>query len=206
RVLERVKLRQQLGFDARAGLVAGPQVVAERFDDVIGRDAQVGGSAFQHAEDGAQHAGDGADFISPGVVLPGHGKEMPEQLVGAVEEMDFQALRCPNRSARTAGSRSFQTTPPVKEWGVVKNVLVAKPTTRPGRVPSQSVTTAIAPNGNRIDATIEPTTSRIRYRKIRNATSWPGPAPTVRRVRLTSTRNGKIRYCSAWAICTMKSA
>jgi len=113
-VLERMKLREQLGLDARARFVAGPEIVAERLDDVVGRDAEVCGAALEHAEDRAQHADDGADFVAVRVGLPRHGIEVPEQLVRAVEEMNSQTLMCPNRSARTAGSRIFQTTPSVK--------------------------------------------------------------------------------------------
>ena len=32
---------EQIRLDARAGLVAGPELVAERLDDVVGRDADV---------------------------------------------------------------------------------------------------------------------------------------------------------------------
>ena len=41
RLLEQRELREQVGIDAGAGLVAGPQAVAERLDDVIGGDADV---------------------------------------------------------------------------------------------------------------------------------------------------------------------
>ena len=52
--------------------------------------------------------------VAVAISLRRHRIEMPEQLVGAVEEVNSQALRCPNRSARTPGSRSFHTTPSVK--------------------------------------------------------------------------------------------
>ena len=41
RLLERLELRPQRRLDAVAGLVARPEVVAERLDDVVGRDADV---------------------------------------------------------------------------------------------------------------------------------------------------------------------
>ena len=50
RLFEQRELRQQVGLDAGAGLVAGPQLVAERLDDVIGGDADVRGAAGDHAE------------------------------------------------------------------------------------------------------------------------------------------------------------
>ena len=44
------------------GLVAGPQVVAERLDDVVGGHPDVGGPVGQHAHDGQDHAPGGADL------------------------------------------------------------------------------------------------------------------------------------------------
>ena len=44
-VFEQWELRQQVGFDAFAGLVARPQSIAERLDDVIGGDGDVRGAA-----------------------------------------------------------------------------------------------------------------------------------------------------------------
>ena len=114
RLFERLKLRQQLGLDSLARLVSGPEIVAKRFDHVIGRDAQVRGAALQHAEDRSQNADERGRFPAVLVRLSWHRIEMPEQLVRAVEEVNSQALRCPNKSARTPGSRSFHTTPSVK--------------------------------------------------------------------------------------------
>ena len=51
-----MELRPQRGLDALAGLVAGPQLVAERLDDVIGRDADVRAAALDHLQHGVQHA------------------------------------------------------------------------------------------------------------------------------------------------------
>ena len=52
---------QQRRIDAFAGLVAGPEIVAERLDDVIGGDADVRRAFFEHLRDRAQHAGDRAE-------------------------------------------------------------------------------------------------------------------------------------------------
>ena len=41
RLFEQRELREEVGVDALAGLVAGPQIVAERLDHVVGRDADV---------------------------------------------------------------------------------------------------------------------------------------------------------------------
>ena len=62
RFFEERELREQVGLDARAGLVAGPQAVAERLDHVIGRDGDVRRAAVDHAEHGRDNAADGGDF------------------------------------------------------------------------------------------------------------------------------------------------
>ena len=55
RHLERMELREQRRIDAFAGLVAGPLVIAERLDDVVGGDAQVGRACLEHREHGVEH-------------------------------------------------------------------------------------------------------------------------------------------------------
>ena len=88
RLLEQEELRQQLRLDPLAGLVAGPQPVAERFDDVIRRDGDVSGAAVHHAEDGTNHATDRGDLRA--ARIPGRGQRVvvAEQLVGAVDEVN----------------------------------------------------------------------------------------------------------------------
>src|SRR2546430_2623061 len=117
-VLERMKLRQQLRFYALARFVSGPEVVAERLDDVIGRDAEVGCATLEHALDRAQYSHDGRDLVAIAALLPRHRVEMAEQLVCAIEQMNTHLnqrraglLKCPNKSSRTVGSRSLHTTP-----------------------------------------------------------------------------------------------
>ena len=56
RFLQRVELREQRRLDAVAGLVAGPEVVAKRLDDVIGRDADVRRALLDHLQHRLQHA------------------------------------------------------------------------------------------------------------------------------------------------------
>src|SRR6478609_8311304 len=46
-----------------ARLVSGPEVVAKRLDDVIGRDADVRRALLQHLDDGAEHAGHGSERL-----------------------------------------------------------------------------------------------------------------------------------------------
>ncbi len=64
RLFEQPELRQEVRVDARAGLVSGPQAIAERLDDVIGGDADVRGAAIDHAEHRADHAAHGADLTA----------------------------------------------------------------------------------------------------------------------------------------------
>ena len=61
RLLERLELRQQRRVDALPGLVARPQVVAERLDHVVGGDADVRRARLEHLQDRVQHAGRGAE-------------------------------------------------------------------------------------------------------------------------------------------------
>ena len=63
RLFERVKLRPQRGLDAFARFVAGPQIVAERLDDVIGGNADVRDAAFEHLHDRPEHSGDGSEGL-----------------------------------------------------------------------------------------------------------------------------------------------
>ena len=64
RLLQRHELGAQRGIDACAGLVARPEVVAERLDHVIGRDADVRRAALDHLQHGVQHAGRGAERLA----------------------------------------------------------------------------------------------------------------------------------------------
>ena len=90
RVLEGMELAPQGAVHSLARLVARPEVVAERFDDVVRRDADVRRAAFQHLGDGVEHARDRAE----GRVLllrPPDPVELAEELVGPVDEVDDHA-------------------------------------------------------------------------------------------------------------------
>ena len=84
---------QQRGVDARAGLVAGAEVVAERLDHVVGRDADVGRAVLEQADHRGEDAAHGAR--PPGrraSVVARHRVEVPEQLVGAVDQVDAHGV------------------------------------------------------------------------------------------------------------------
>ena len=87
-LLERLELRAQRAVDAGAGLVARPEVVAERLDDVVGRDADVRRSGLEHLQHGVQHAGRGAERLIVALAAAAAAVEVAEQLVGAVDEVD----------------------------------------------------------------------------------------------------------------------
>ena len=91
RFLERMELRQQRGLDAVAGLVAGPQAVAERLDDVIGRDADVRGAFLDHLQHGVEHADDGAEGQVLALAEAAQAVEVSEQLVRAIDEVNDHA-------------------------------------------------------------------------------------------------------------------
>ena len=74
-----------------AGLVAWPQSFAERLDDVIGGNGKVRCAAAEHTQDGCKHASHRGNFAA--VPIP-RGRQcvvVPEQLVCAVDQMNFQS-------------------------------------------------------------------------------------------------------------------
>src|SRR5438132_4624731 len=96
-----MKLRPQSRIDAEAGLVSMPQIVAERFDDVIGGHADVRRPLFDHLEYAVQHSAHAAEARVDAVRRSAGAVEMAEQLVRAVDEVDDHAgpqdnelLRC----------------------------------------------------------------------------------------------------------------
>src|SRR5882762_3117248 len=91
-IFEGMKLREQCGFDAVAGLVARPQTITEGFDDVIRRHAEMGRPLFDHLQHGMQHAAYGAEGSIGAFVEAAQTVEMAEQLIGAVNEMDDHAM------------------------------------------------------------------------------------------------------------------
>ena len=87
RVFQRMKLRQQRAFDAGTRLVSRPKIVAKRFDDVIGSDADMRCAVLDHLHDRIENAGDGAERRI-GLVKTAQAVEMTKEFVGAVDEVD----------------------------------------------------------------------------------------------------------------------
>ena len=88
RLLERLKLRQQRRLDAVGGLVARPEAIAKGLDDVIGRNAEVGGAVLDHLQHGVEHTDYGAAGAIRAVAEAAQTIEVTEQLVGAVNQVN----------------------------------------------------------------------------------------------------------------------
>ena len=89
-LFEQWELRQQVGFDAFAGLVAWPQFVAERLDDVIGRNGDVRGTALDHAQHRREHASNRGDLAAVRIARGRQRVVVAEQFVCAVDQIDVQ--------------------------------------------------------------------------------------------------------------------
>src|SRR2546427_507227 len=94
----RLELREQRGLDALPGLVVGPEVVAERLDDVIGRHTDVSRSGLDHLQYRMQHAADGAEALILALAEMAPAVKLAEQLVRTVDEMNDHAAASGRRS------------------------------------------------------------------------------------------------------------
>src|SRR5438046_2415670 len=99
-----MKLRDERGLDAIARLVAGPEVVSERLDDMVGRHSDVRGARLEHLEHGLQHAGHGAEWPVLALRESPQAVEVAEQLVRPVDKMNDHCVG----SARSSGGTKFE--------------------------------------------------------------------------------------------------
>lgn len=96
-VFERTELGVEHGVHALARLVSLPELVAERLDHVVGRDADVPGPLAQESQHGSEHTAHRADLATADVLVRRKPRvEVAEQLVGPVDHVD--------REPRGAGS------------------------------------------------------------------------------------------------------
>jgi hypothetical protein len=91
RLLERMELRKQRRLDPGRRLVAGPEIVAERLDHVVGGDADVGLAALDDLEHRLQDADDRAQGPVGALGEAAQPVEVAEQLVRSVDEVDDHA-------------------------------------------------------------------------------------------------------------------
>ena len=77
-LFEGVELLEEHRVDPFASLVAVPQPVAERFDDVVSGNTQMGDALLEHRQDRPDHATDGADLLAVGGNHRGDRVEMTE--------------------------------------------------------------------------------------------------------------------------------
>ena len=59
---------------------------------MVGRDADMGDAAVDHAENRREHAPDAGDFPAIGIACGRKGVVMPEQLVRAVDQINVQFM------------------------------------------------------------------------------------------------------------------
>src|SRR5699024_3367309 len=105
-VLEQFELSEQFGFDFGAVLVTVVELVAKRWNDVVGGDGDVGGTVFEQGHHRTGHTTGRGDFGSVIVDVGGEGEVVTEQLVGSVDQVDLHG-GLPRR--RHAGERSQVT-------------------------------------------------------------------------------------------------
>src|SRR5437667_8780594 len=114
-----MELRPQSGVDALSGLVAGPELIAEGFDDVIGRHADVRGSPLDRLQHRSEHPGDGAERRVLALVEAAETVEVTEELVGAVDEMnDHGGMVIDRASGKSPSLRQPATHRPVAFVGL----------------------------------------------------------------------------------------
>src|SRR6266571_3157320 len=93
-----VLVQEPRGLDALPGLVVGPEVVAERLDDVIGCHTDVSRSGLDHLQYRMQHAADSAEALILALAEMAPAVKLAEQLVRAVEGMNYHAAASGRRS------------------------------------------------------------------------------------------------------------
>jgi protein tyrosine/serine phosphatase len=71
-------------------LYPGPQVVAERLNDVVRRDRDVGGAALDHAQNGREYTSNGGNLVTIPIACGWQRVEVAEQLVCAIDQINVQ--------------------------------------------------------------------------------------------------------------------
>jgi hypothetical protein len=105
RGLQQVELRQQQRVHSGARLVAGPHVVAEGLDDVIGSDAKMRRAVLKHREDRLHHTTRCADLHTVGVQMTWPRRVvLPKDLIRPVDEMNHHLESLAQRTTLAGAS------------------------------------------------------------------------------------------------------
>ena len=92
-----MELSEKRGLNPIARFVARPEAVSKRLNDVIGRNADVYGAAFDHLQQRVEHAYDSTIRSVLTLVEAPQTVEVPEQLVGPVydvnDHLGYSAVR-----------------------------------------------------------------------------------------------------------------
>src|SRR3954451_7150918 len=85
-----MELRQEIRFDSVTRLVPWPQIIPKGLNYVVGRDRNVRRAALHRVENRPQYATHCGYFAS--ILVPSRRQciVMPEQLVGAVDQVNLQ--------------------------------------------------------------------------------------------------------------------
>ena len=108
-LLEQGELGPELRSHLGTRLVAGPQVVAKRLDDVIGGDPDVGDALGEERRHRPEHA-PRRSHLGPVVGSRGRpAEELAEELVGAVDQVDLHGASLPGARRSSTELRSPAT-------------------------------------------------------------------------------------------------
>src|SRR5262249_23112928 len=88
RLLQWIELRPERRLDAGARLVAGPQIVAERFDHMVGRDTDVRTTRLDRLQHSGQHPDHRPEWRVLAVRESANAVEVSKQLVRAVDQVN----------------------------------------------------------------------------------------------------------------------
>src|SRR6185437_1178845 len=104
RLLQRLELRPQRRLDPIARFVTAPEIIAEGLDHVVRGNAEMRRSRLEHLQDRRQHTRDRSERPVRALGEAPQTVEMPEQLVGAIDEIDDHLCigYLPNMSRSTA--------------------------------------------------------------------------------------------------------
>ena len=136
-LLERPGLRPQIRVDAVPGLVARPQVVAERLDHMVGGDAHVRRALAQELQHGADHPPDGGNLLAGRIAVRRRPEEVAEQLVGPVDEVHLhdgpESVIDPAAAAATGTERERSARPRCRSAPRAASYAAAASERRPSR-------------------------------------------------------------------------